>query len=106
DTDEPAFIGTSLGALFGTWTLLTAPSTFRRYILGSPALFWNNEEVWRWESECALAHTGLEATVFLGAGALETAAATRAAALAMAENGAPHLRDRARATIAWCDQHG
>lgn len=64
DTDEPTFIGTSLGGLFGIWTLLTAPSTFRRYILGSPALFWNNEEIWRWEVECARARDDIRASVF------------------------------------------
>jgi predicted alpha/beta superfamily hydrolase len=106
DTDDPTLIGTSLGGLFGTWTLLTAPSTFRRYILGSPALFWNNEEVWHWEAACALARDDMRATVFLGAGALETAPATRQSALAIAERGPARLRDRARATVAWCDLHG
>lgn len=106
DTDEPTFIGTSLGALFGTWTLLTAPTTFRRYVLGSPTLFWNNEEVWRWEAASALTRADLTARVFLAAGALETAPETRAAAVAMAEKGPAHLRDRAKATVAWCDQHG
>jgi predicted alpha/beta superfamily hydrolase len=106
DTDEPTFIGTSLGGLFGMWTLLTAPSTFRRYILGSPALFWNNEEIWRWEEACARAHNDLRASVFLGAGMLETAEATRQAAVAMAESGPKPHRDRATATLAWCDRHG
>lgn len=106
DTDEPTFVGTSLGGLFGAWTLLTAPATFRRYVLASPSLFWNNEEVWLWEAEYARANADLRATVFLGAGALETAAVTRQAAWAVAENGAPHLRERAKATMAWCDTHG
>jgi predicted alpha/beta superfamily hydrolase len=106
DTDEPTFIGTSLGGLFGLWTLLTAPSTFRRYILGSPALFWNDEEIWQWESECARARDDIRASVFLGAGMLETAESTRQGALAMAESGPEHLRNRAKATIAWCDVHG
>jgi predicted alpha/beta superfamily hydrolase len=106
DTDEPTFVGTSLGGLFGAWTLLTAPTTFRRYVLGSPSLFWNNEEVWRWEDECARANADLRATVFLGVGALETASVTRQHASAMAESGAPHLRDRAKATMTWCDAHG
>jgi uncharacterized protein len=106
DTDEPTFVGTSLGALFGAWTLLTAPTTFRRYVLGSPSLFWNKEEVWQWEAECARANDDIRATVFLGAGALETASVTRQHALAMAENGPPHFRDRAKATMTLCDAQG
>jgi predicted alpha/beta superfamily hydrolase len=104
--DEATFIGTSLGGLFGIWTLLTAPSTFHRYILGSPALFWNDEQIWQWEEECARARNDIRASVFLGAGMLETAEATRQSALAMAEGGPQHLRDRAIATIALCDRHG
>lgn len=106
DTDEPTFVGTSLGALFGVWTLLTAPTAFRRYVLGSPSLFWNKEEVWDWEEQCARAHGDLPATVFLGAGALETASVTRQQALAMAENGPPHLRERAQRTLTLCDTQG
>jgi ferri-bacillibactin esterase len=106
DAEELTFIGTSLGGLFGIWTLLTAPSTFRRYILASPALFWNDEEIWQWESECARARDDIRASVFLGAGMLETAACTRQAARVMAENGPEHLRDRAKTTIAWCDRYG
>jgi predicted alpha/beta superfamily hydrolase len=106
DTNEPTFVGTSLGGLFGAWTLLTAPATFSRYVLGSPSLFWNNEEVWLWEAECARVHSDLRARVFLGAGELETASVTRQGAWAIAENGPAHLRDRARATIACCDQQG
>jgi predicted alpha/beta superfamily hydrolase len=105
DADEPTFIGNSLGGLFGAWVLLTAPSTFRRYILASPALFWNDEEVWRWEEECERTHDDIQATVFVGTGALETPAATRQNALDIAERN-PLLRDRAKATIAWCDEHG
>jgi uncharacterized protein len=106
DTDEPTLVGTSLGALFGVWTLLTAPTTFRHYVLGSPCLFWNNEEVWRWEEECARANDDIQAKVFLGAGALETAAVTRRQASAMAENGPLHLRERAKATMTLCDAQG
>lgn len=106
DTDDSTLVGMSLGGLLGAWTLLTAPSTFRRYVLGSPALFWNNEEVWQWEAECAQTREDIRATVFVGAGALETAPATRENAVAIAEHGPAHLRDRARATIAWCDRHG
>jgi ferri-bacillibactin esterase len=105
DADAPTFIGSSLGGLFGAWVLLTAPSTFRRYILASPALFWNDEEVWHWEEECARTHDDIQAAVFVGAGALETPAATRQNAWDMAER-SPLLRDRAKATIAWCDKHG
>jgi predicted alpha/beta superfamily hydrolase len=102
DADEPTFIGSSLGGLFGAWVLLTAPSTFRRYILASPALFWNDEEVWRWEEECARTHDDIRATVFVGTGALETPAATRQNAVDMAERN-PLLRAKipGKAPICW-----
>jgi predicted alpha/beta superfamily hydrolase len=73
DADGPTAIGSSLGALFGAWVLLTAPLTFGRYILASPALFWNDEEVWHSEQECARTHDDIQAAVFFGMGALETA---------------------------------
>lgn len=105
DADDSTFFGSSLGGLFGAWTLLTLPTTFQRYILASPAITWNEEEVWRWEQACAVARRDLPATVFLSAGELEAADVARRYALETAENN-PVLRPRIKAMIAWFEEHG
>ena len=105
DADDATFFGSSLGGLFGAWTLLTSPTTFQRYILASPAITWNDEEVWRWEQACAGARGDLPATVFLSAGELEAADVARRYALETAENN-PMLRPRIKAIIAWFEEHG
>jgi ferri-bacillibactin esterase len=105
DAEDSTFFGSSLGGLFGAWTLLTSPSTFQRYILASPAITWNGEEVWRWEQACADAHADMQATIFLSAGALETADVARRYALETAENN-PMLRSRIKVMISWFEEHG
>jgi predicted alpha/beta superfamily hydrolase len=105
DANDSTFFGSSLGGLFGAWVLLTAPSTFQRYILASPAITWNGEEVWRWEQACAEARSDLPATVFLSAGELEAADVARRYALETAENN-PMLRPRIKVMIAWFEEHG
>jgi predicted alpha/beta superfamily hydrolase len=105
DADDATFFGSSLGGLFGAWTLLQAPSTFRRYILASPAITWNDEEVWRWEQKCADERKDLLATVFVSAGELEAAGAARENAIHVAESN-PTLRRRIEAIVAWFDEHG
>lgn len=105
DANDTTFFGSSLGGLFGAWTLLTSPETFHRYILASPAITWNCEEVWRWEDTCAAARRDVSATVFLSAGELEAAHIARRYALETAENN-PMLRPRIKAMIAWFEEHG
>ncbi len=97
--------GISLGGLFAAWVLLTQPATFQRYILGSPALWWREEQVWEWEQNFADANKDLNATVFLSAGALELAEHVRGDAVAIAEKN-PELRDYIEEMIAWSDVHG
>jgi predicted alpha/beta superfamily hydrolase len=105
DANDSTFFGSSLGGLFGAWVLLTAPSTFQRYILASPAITWNAEEVWSWERACAEARNELPATVFLSAGELEASDIARRYALETAENN-PTLRPRIKVMIAWFEEHG
>jgi len=105
DGGDSTFFGSSLGGLFGAWTLLTSPATFQRFILASPAITWNGEEVWRWEQACAEARSDLPATIFLSAGALEAADVTRRYALETAENN-PMLSPRIKVMIAWFEEHG
>jgi predicted alpha/beta superfamily hydrolase len=105
DADDATFVGSSLGGLFGAWTLLAAPSTFRRYILASPSITWNDEEVWRWEERCANDRRDLLATVFVSAGELEAPDAARQNAIQIAERN-PILRPRINSIVAWFDEHG
>ena len=42
DRDNATYFGHSFGGLFGTYVLLTAPAAFRRYIIGSPSLWWDH----------------------------------------------------------------
>jgi uncharacterized protein len=104
DGDNATFVGQSLGGLFGAWALLTRPQTFRHYILASPAISWNNEEVWTWETACADLHDDLRATVFICAGSLESPQIARQEALTVMTN--PALRERLATLIDWCDTHG
>jgi predicted alpha/beta superfamily hydrolase len=105
DPGDATFFGSSLGGLIGAWTLLTAPETFQRYILASPTISWNQEEVWSWETAYASAHRDLRAAVFVSAGSSEAPEIARANAVGIAEN-SPTVRAQVESIIAWCDQHG
>ena len=72
DRNDAAYFGHSLGGLFGTYVLLTAPETFQRYGIGSPSLWWDNEVIFDYEARYAAAHDDLPAKVFFGIGADET----------------------------------
>jgi predicted alpha/beta superfamily hydrolase len=69
---DRAFFGHSLGGLFGTFVLLTAPETFQRYAIGSPSLWWDGGVSFAQEQAYADAHDDLPARVFLGIGSDET----------------------------------
>ncbi len=72
DPDDSAFFGDSLGGLFATHVLLKEPIVFRRYGIGSPALYWDNGSMFEQEEVYARAHDDLAAKVFFSVGALET----------------------------------
>jgi predicted alpha/beta superfamily hydrolase len=105
DAADATLFGSSLGGLFGAWTLLNAPTTFQRYVLASPAIWWNDEEVWQWEAARAAATRTLDAKVFISAGALEYPEAMRQAAVHVAANN-PLLRAQVQSVMDWHDTHG
>jgi len=72
DMSHKVFAGHSYGALLGAHILLTEPTMFEHYILGSPSLWFDDKVMFRRESEYAASHKDLQAKVFLGAGAFET----------------------------------
>ncbi|MFN0179247.1 MAG: alpha/beta hydrolase [Gemmatimonadales bacterium] len=45
DPTDRGLGGHSLGGLFTTYALLTEPTRFRRYWIGSPSLWWNSEAI-------------------------------------------------------------
>jgi predicted alpha/beta superfamily hydrolase len=71
DADDSAYFGHSLGGLFGTYVLVTNPATFRRYGIGSPSLWWDNDIMFEYEATYAKTHDDLPAKVFFTVGAFE-----------------------------------
>jgi len=70
-TKDRGISGHSLGGLFVSYCLLTAPGLFNRYGINSPALWWNNKEILSMEHSFATQQTGLAANIFISVGSLE-----------------------------------
>ena len=71
DAQDSTLVGDSLGGLFALHALFTAPSSFTRYVAGSPSLWWGNGVAFREEAECAERGAGPRARLFMSVGALE-----------------------------------
>jgi uncharacterized protein len=71
---QGTYFGHSFGGLFGTWVLLREPSTFRRYALSSPSLWWDRGCMFEVEADYARTHDDLAAEVLVGVGELEAPA--------------------------------
>ncbi len=69
--DDHAYVGDSLGGLFGTYVLLNQPESFQRYVIGSPWLAYSLETCLEWEAKYAASHHDLDAKVFYASGAAE-----------------------------------
>ena len=78
DRDNTTYFGHSFGGLFGIYMLLTAPAEFRRYIIGSPSLWWDRGAMFRYGAFSAgeVASSRIDGdhpmVVYLGVGANET----------------------------------
>ena len=68
---DRVYWGDSLGGLFGCYVLFTRPDTFNRYIIGSPSIWWADEDVLKLAEGYTRSHTDLAANVFIGIGGLE-----------------------------------
>jgi predicted alpha/beta superfamily hydrolase len=64
-------VGDSLGGLFTLHTLFTRPSSFRRYVAGSPSLWWADRYAFGEEEAYASRANDLSARLFVSVGALE-----------------------------------
>jgi len=71
DASETTLVGMSLGGLFAITTLFTQPDTFKRYLVCSPSLWWNQDNFRHYEEDWARAHQDLPARVFIAAGGEE-----------------------------------
>ncbi len=71
DPNDRGLFGFSLGGLFTTWAMLQPATTFRRFIAGSPSLWWHDRVMFQVESERAKGAKQLPARVYLSAGELE-----------------------------------
>lgn len=70
-SEDSSILGHSFGGLFSLYALLRAPSTFRRFVLSSPSIWWDPEAVFEYEENYANNHSDLNARVFISAGTLE-----------------------------------
>ena len=68
DKSNSTLIGDSLAGLFSLFTLFKYPAVFDNYIIGSPAIFWDNGILWQYEKNYADNNKSLCARIFLGVG--------------------------------------
>jgi hypothetical protein len=107
EAGDTTIVGNSLSGLFPTWVLLHAPESFQRYVIISPAWWWNGYEVWEWEEHYAKVHKRLPCKVFVGAGGLEIADKHRVNILRMQEFVSdPDARERFSRYIALANSIG
>jgi predicted alpha/beta superfamily hydrolase len=70
--EDAVYFGHSFGGLFGTYVFLTAPASFRRYILGSPSMWWDHGALFEVARSGPPETNGRPAVVYIGVGADET----------------------------------
>ena len=53
DTTDQTYCGFSLGGLFGLYTLFNSSDSFKRYVIGSPSIWWDDRHILKVEEEYA-----------------------------------------------------
>jgi predicted alpha/beta superfamily hydrolase len=71
DPDDESLIGFSLGGLFALHVMFTQTRLFRRYVAGSPSLWWAGGAMLDQEQDYARHNRDLETSLFLSMGSLE-----------------------------------
>lgn len=71
DMTQKIFVGHSYGGLFGIHALLTEPTMFDCYVLGSPSLWFDRRHMFDVERDYAATRKDMPAKVFMLVGALE-----------------------------------
>ena len=72
DPGDASYFGHSLGGLFGTYVLLTFPGAFRRYVIGSPSLWWDHGSIFDDQARQTRTGDGDPDVAYFGVGAHET----------------------------------
>ena len=73
-TGPSTLFDSSMGGLFATFATLERPGSFERYIIASPALWWDDHVLVRTASQRPLSRGDARARVFMAVGALEEGA--------------------------------
>ena len=74
DPEDRTLVGHSFGGLFALFTLFDRPAAFRRYLIISPSLWWDDRVILRHEQAWADNHDNLPARLFIAVGGREQAA--------------------------------
>ncbi len=69
--EDRAWFGHSLGGLFGVYAMLNNDGLFRRFLIGSPSLWWDNKVMFNSEESYHASHKSLPARVYFAVGAEE-----------------------------------
>lgn len=69
--DDRTLLCYSFGGTFGIYTLFKQPDTFKRYIIGAPGLWWDQEVCFRYEEEYAAQQADLPIKLYLSVGTLD-----------------------------------
>lgn len=64
-------VGHSYGGLFANWVLTTKPDLFKKYIIVSPSIWYDNNFLLKSEESYAKTHTDLNARVYMAVGEQE-----------------------------------
>jgi predicted alpha/beta superfamily hydrolase len=70
--NDRSLAGHSFGGLFAVYTLFHKPALFKKYLISSPSLEWDDREMLKEETQFYDAeHTALKAKVFISVGSIE-----------------------------------
>ena len=70
--DDETLVGDSAGGLFALYAMFNRTADYDRYLVGSPAISWDEGMLYDEEAAYAEANDDLDADLFLSAGALES----------------------------------
>lgn len=70
--NDRTLVGHSYGGLFSFYALFTKPEVFNRYVIISPAVFWDNEFIQKKEKEYYAVNKTLDAVVYTVVGSAES----------------------------------
>lgn len=73
DPEDRAIGGGSFGGLFALYTLYHHPDTFKRYLIASPSIWWDDTITFTYEANYAANNSDLPAKIFMSVGLLEEA---------------------------------